>query len=45
MNWVIVNDGSDPENLFGFECLRCGERHLLASSIELDTYIDVGRVD
>ena len=38
--WVIAHDGSNPDYPFGFSCLRCGEKRLLAPSIELDKYFD-----
>jgi hypothetical protein len=38
-SWIMAFDGSDPQEPFGFGCMRCGRRELVPRPIPVPDFL------
>lgn len=39
VDWIIAHDGSQGENAYAFECLRCGQKQRFVVPIAVDIWL------
>lgn len=42
-NWIMAFDGTNPQEPFGFGCMRCGKRELVSRPIPLSEFLKHAR--